>query len=63
VEGVGGGGVVAGIGMDDGLDGRESRTEGGCSLGMSEGGGEVVERGGGPAFGVGQLGGSAALHA
>jgi hypothetical protein len=37
----------------------DAAPDGGCALGMGEGSGEVVERGGGHPFGVGQLGGVA----
>jgi hypothetical protein len=57
VEGVRGGGVIAGIGVNGGLDAREPGRGGRRRLG--EGGGDVVERGGGHPFGVGELGGVA----
>ncbi len=42
-----------------GLDGREPGRDGGCPLGMGDGGSEMVDRGGGHALGVGELGGVA----
>src|SRR2546423_2750003 len=61
VKSLDGTGVLAGVGVNGGLDARQPRRRGGCPLGMGEGSGEMVERGASHAFGVGQLG-SVAEH-
>ena len=59
VDGLGSGSMVAGISVNGGLDGRQPGRDGGCLLGVGKSSGEMVDRGDGHAFGVGELGGVA----